>query len=476
MPETTENYHRIPVSSGHSDHEIKTITVSGEKGIKALYCIDCKEIATYLFDVDKWTMEEAQEWVNEHKEDSMGSSGKPDRRTKDMIGSTVRYKSHGIFKAAGDGADDGEMRVRGFFTSDEKDMVGDIITKEATVKAVKGWRKWGNIRTMHDYPSGRVDKIGEEDGLDWNEIVTVPVDEDTIKLINGGVLKAYSVGIIPREYEINEEADDGESWWPPLIIHEYDMIEISYVDHPANYSATIEEVTSQKDMTDEHRCVIFKRDLTGVANMDKDVEREALEEQDTVEEEPLDEELEMKEFDGEAAEKDEEVDNEAAEEDIDTEDNEVVEDQPEPEDEFDAVLAVRALTDRMDEVEMRLDFVVDEAVIKATEAMQEMIEMAPEGDAAEEEPDHEAANEEPQEKDVESITLEQISEFLDKMRDGMVKEIVSALTPSAERTAKVVADEQDGDEQDQDTVDVSKMTRQERREYMKSIVADRYRK
>ena len=66
-PETTDDYHRIPVSEGHDGHEIKTITVSAKKGIKALYCVTCKKIKTYLFDVDKWTMEEAQAWVNSHK-------------------------------------------------------------------------------------------------------------------------------------------------------------------------------------------------------------------------------------------------------------------------------------------------------------------------------------------------------------------------------------------------------------------------
>lgn len=66
-PETTEDYHRIPVSEGHGDHEIRTITVSAKEGIKALYCIPCKEIVTYLFDVDKFTMAEAEAWVEEHK-------------------------------------------------------------------------------------------------------------------------------------------------------------------------------------------------------------------------------------------------------------------------------------------------------------------------------------------------------------------------------------------------------------------------
>ena len=66
-PETTEAYHRIPVSDGHEGHEIRTITVSEKDGIMALYCVTCKEIKTYLFDVDKFTMAEAEAWVEEHK-------------------------------------------------------------------------------------------------------------------------------------------------------------------------------------------------------------------------------------------------------------------------------------------------------------------------------------------------------------------------------------------------------------------------
>jgi HK97 family phage prohead protease len=67
-PETTDNYHRIPVSEGHSGHRIRTITISADQGIKALYCGECKKVITYLFDVDKWSMAEAQAWVDAHKE------------------------------------------------------------------------------------------------------------------------------------------------------------------------------------------------------------------------------------------------------------------------------------------------------------------------------------------------------------------------------------------------------------------------
>ena len=62
-PETTENYHRIPVT----DCKITaTMTLSATKGIKALYCGGSGQIATYLFDISKWTMAEAKAWVKDH--------------------------------------------------------------------------------------------------------------------------------------------------------------------------------------------------------------------------------------------------------------------------------------------------------------------------------------------------------------------------------------------------------------------------
>lgn len=63
-PETTEEYHRIPVT----DCKITaTIDISEKDGIKALYCGKEKEIATYLFPVDKFTMKEGKAWIKNHK-------------------------------------------------------------------------------------------------------------------------------------------------------------------------------------------------------------------------------------------------------------------------------------------------------------------------------------------------------------------------------------------------------------------------
>lgn len=65
MPETTENFHRVPARRKKKDAKIRTITVS--KGIKALYDVKNKVIVTYLFDKDKYSMKDAKKWVKNHK-------------------------------------------------------------------------------------------------------------------------------------------------------------------------------------------------------------------------------------------------------------------------------------------------------------------------------------------------------------------------------------------------------------------------
>lgn len=65
MPETTKNFHRIPVAKKKKDARIKTITIS--KGIKALYDAQNKMILTYLFPVKQYTMKEAKDWVKSRK-------------------------------------------------------------------------------------------------------------------------------------------------------------------------------------------------------------------------------------------------------------------------------------------------------------------------------------------------------------------------------------------------------------------------
>lgn len=70
MPEETETQIRIPApgeEGKHKGHKVRTIVLSKEEGISALYCVKCKKIITYIFAKAKgWTMAKAKKWVKEH--------------------------------------------------------------------------------------------------------------------------------------------------------------------------------------------------------------------------------------------------------------------------------------------------------------------------------------------------------------------------------------------------------------------------
>jgi HK97 family phage prohead protease len=73
-PETTENYHHIPVKSAGSfvEGSFRTIDISKSQGIKAVIGKlksdpnGSTHVQKYLFDANKWTMEEAKKWVADH--------------------------------------------------------------------------------------------------------------------------------------------------------------------------------------------------------------------------------------------------------------------------------------------------------------------------------------------------------------------------------------------------------------------------
>lgn len=128
----------------------------------------------------------------------------------------------------------GFLTVKGIFTSDNRDQVGDIITRSATERAVGAYREWGNIRRMHaPDPVATVLNIGTEDGLEWNEVEIQVIDPKAVFEVENGLLKALSVGILV-DYDGIDFLEDG-GW----IINDYILAEISLVDHPANYDAKL---------------------------------------------------------------------------------------------------------------------------------------------------------------------------------------------------------------------------------------------
>lgn len=132
---------------------------------------------------------------------------------------------------------DGSLLIRGFFTSDNRDEAGDIITRGATERAIPKYREWGNIRLMHlPRPVAKMVRIGSEDGLAWNEIEIKVIDPEAVFMVENGLLTALSVGIMIRFDDIDFLEDGG---W---VINDYQFAEISLVDHPANYDARLKQL------------------------------------------------------------------------------------------------------------------------------------------------------------------------------------------------------------------------------------------
>ena len=74
-PEETENTIRIPGDGGRCD-VTATITISAEKGVKAVYCGLVKKVRTYVFDKAKgWTMATAKTWVKDRGKKAVAKIG-----------------------------------------------------------------------------------------------------------------------------------------------------------------------------------------------------------------------------------------------------------------------------------------------------------------------------------------------------------------------------------------------------------------
>jgi hypothetical protein len=265
---------------------------------------------------------------------------------------TVRKRGQFIHKHIGvpleksfDTQDDGSIVVRGYFTSDALDEVGDIITRDATEAAVPKYRQWGNIRYMHmPKPVAKVLQIGKEDGLKWNEVEIQVIDPEAIFQVKNGLLKALSVGIIIRSWD-DIEIDEETGGW---IILNYDLAEISLVDHPANYDAQLfldeDKVVpvnrELRQMVAEHGFAVVSKALGAVTTpeTEEEIDMEQLErdlqaEEEIVAEEEVteEEELELSVDDEEEAEEVSEESEEEIEEElsIDEDEEEVSEEEEE---------------------------------------------------------------------------------------------------------------------------------------------------
>ena len=138
--------------------------------------------------------------------------------------------------------------VSGFATLDNVDSHGDIVTSEASVKAFTRFR--GNLREMHQpLAVGKVvgfepkSFYNPEEGKVYNGVyVTSYISKgapDTWEKVLDGTLSGFSIGgsINDSDVEVRKTADEKEE--AVRIIKDYDLVELSLVDNPANQLANV---------------------------------------------------------------------------------------------------------------------------------------------------------------------------------------------------------------------------------------------
>ena len=135
--------------------------------------------------------------------------------------------------------------VSGFATLDNVDQTGDVVTAEASLKAFEAFR--GNLREMHQPMAvGKVVSFKPETYYDqkskefYNGVyVTSYISkgaQDTWEKVLDGTLSGFSIGGKIKESDNEMNKSTGET---VRFIKDYDLIELSIVDSPANEMCNI---------------------------------------------------------------------------------------------------------------------------------------------------------------------------------------------------------------------------------------------
>ena len=135
--------------------------------------------------------------------------------------------------------------VSGFATLDNVDQTGDVVTAEASIKAFESFR--GNLREMHQpLAVGKVVSFKPETYYDqkskefYNGVyVTSYISkgaQDTWEKVLDGTLSGFSIGGKIKESDNEMNKSTGET---VRFIKDYDLIELSIVDSPANEMCNI---------------------------------------------------------------------------------------------------------------------------------------------------------------------------------------------------------------------------------------------
>jgi hypothetical protein len=145
--------------------------------------------------------------------------------------------------------------VSGWASLDNADSQGDVVLKEANQRAFSRFR--GNIREMHQpIAVGKMVDFKEDSYFDqetqkfYNGIfVTVYVSkgaQDTWEKVLDGTLQGFSIGGAIIDAETQFVKDAGKAI---RFVKDYELVELSLVDSPANQLANVFSITKAADGT-----------------------------------------------------------------------------------------------------------------------------------------------------------------------------------------------------------------------------------
>lgn len=146
--------------------------------------------------------------------------------------------------------------VSGFATLDNIDTQDDIVDTAASMAAFTAWRK--NVREMHmPVAVGRVVKFTPDEFYDtkanryysgvWVEAYVSTGAESTWQKVLDGTLTGFSIGGNVLDSITKFDSESGRTI---RRITEYELVELSLVDNPANQLANIFSVTKSEDGVD----------------------------------------------------------------------------------------------------------------------------------------------------------------------------------------------------------------------------------
>lgn len=149
--------------------------------------------------------------------------------------------------------DEENRLVSGWASLDNADSQGDIVLKEANQRAFSRFR--GNIREMHQPVAvGRMVDFKEDSYFDQETqkfytgiFVTVYVSkgaQDTWEKVLDKTLQGFSIGGSIKDSETQWVKDAGKAI---RFVKDYELVELSLVDSPANHLANVFSITKSAD-------------------------------------------------------------------------------------------------------------------------------------------------------------------------------------------------------------------------------------